>query len=47
MSNKLRDFKIRAETKGSPEFLTAGDASVCHMGCGSQRTDAAARSEMP
>lgn len=46
MEKKLQDFKIRVETKGSSEFLTAGDASVCCMGCGSQRTDVAARSEI-
>lgn len=35
MLKKLCDFKIQVEPKGSPEFLTAGDASVCCMGCGS------------
>lgn len=37
MLKKLQDFKIQVETKGSPEFLTAGDATVCCMGCGSQK----------
>ncbi len=37
MLKKLCDFKIQIEPKGSPEFLTAGDASVCCMGCGSSK----------
>lgn len=37
MLKKLCDFKIQVEPKGSPEFLTAGDASVCCMGCGSKK----------
>lgn len=37
MLMKLQDFKIQVEAKGSPEFLTAGDATVCCMGCGSQK----------
>lgn len=35
MLKKLQDFKIQVEPKGSPEFLAAGDATVCCMGCGS------------
>lgn len=35
MLKKLQDFKVQVEAKGSPEFLTAGDATVCCMGCGS------------
>lgn len=31
------DFKIRVEPKGSPEFLIAGDATVCCMSFGSHK----------
>ncbi|MCI8941358.1 MAG: hypothetical protein HFH12_15590, partial [Dorea sp.] len=37
MLKKLCDFRMQVEPKGSPEFLTAGDASVCCMRCGSQK----------
>jgi len=36
MKEKL-DFRVFIEQKGSPEFLTAGDASVCCMGFGSMK----------
>lgn len=34
---KIHDFKIVVEPKGSPEFLAAGDATVCCMSFGSQK----------
>lgn len=34
---KLRDFKICIEPKGSPEYLIAGDASVCCMSLGTKK----------
>lgn len=34
---KMPDFKIVVEPKGSPEFLAAGDATVCCMSFGSRK----------
>lgn len=35
--DKIHEFRTVVETKGSPEFLVAGDASVCCMSFGSHK----------
>ena len=45
MIKNLPDFKICIEPKGSPEYLTAGDASVCCMSLGTDKATIYAKEE--
>ena len=42
---KLLNFRATIEQKGAPEFLVAGDASVCCMGYGTRKAVAYAKEE--